>query len=120
MRAVGPGHVQTAIGEIEPRLGHARQALHRAFDARDAGAAGDALDRQIHAERAVAGRLGKEREVERFAHGFVDPRYRNVTRLRERNTPLVAAIKIDDQFPLPRLRLRPRRERRRRRRGAAQ
>ncbi len=60
--------MQPAIGEIEPRLGHARQAPHRAFDAPDAAAAGDALDRQIHAERAVGTRLGIEREVERLSH----------------------------------------------------
>ena len=92
--AVGPIHVQTPIGEIEPRLGHPRQAFHRAFDASDAGAAGNAFDREIHAERAVAGRPGKEREIEGFAHGYLFwlsfgslcRRYRNETRLRERNT----------------------------------
>jgi len=52
--------VQTPIGEIEPRLGHARQAFHRALDTGDAGAAGNAFDREIHAERPVAGRSGKE------------------------------------------------------------
>ncbi len=67
-RAVGPGHMQPAIGEIQPRFGHARQVPHRAFDTRDAGATGDTFDRQFHAERAVAGRLGIEREIERLSH----------------------------------------------------
>ena len=62
-RAFGPGHVQTAVGEVEPRLGDAGQMPHRAFDARDAGAAGDAFDREIDAERAGAFWLGVEREV---------------------------------------------------------
>jgi hypothetical protein len=67
-RAAGPDDVQAAIGVVEPRLGDAGQLLHRALDAADAGAAGDAVDRQIHAQPAVGVRRGVEREVEGGGH----------------------------------------------------
>ena len=80
-RAVGPSHAQPAVGEIEPRLGDARQAFHCALDFADAGAAGDALDGELHGERAVSGWFGVMREVKRLSHNV----HRKVTRLRERN-----------------------------------
>ena len=91
--------MQPAIGEIEPRLGDAGQLFHRAFDARDAGAAGDALDREIHAERAVAGGLGVVREVERFAHGHFMASLQRHPAARAEHA-LAVAVEIDDQLPL--------------------
>ena len=63
-RAVGPGHVQPAIGVVKPSLGDARQTLHCVFNARNAGAAGDTVDRQLDGECAVSGRLCVKREVQ--------------------------------------------------------
>ena len=70
-RTVGPGHVQPAIGEIEPRFGHTRKTFNRIFDTADARATGDAIDRKLHAERAVAGGLGVKREVKCFSHSKI-------------------------------------------------
>ena len=82
-RAIGPGHVQPAIGVVEAGLGDARQALHRAFNARNAGAAGDPVDRKLHIERAVSGGLCVEREVERFSHR-ITPIFRSFPRKQGR------------------------------------
>ncbi len=54
---ISPGDVQPPIGEIEPRLGYPRHALHCSFNARNAGAASNAVNRKIHTDNAVACRL---------------------------------------------------------------
>src|SRR6185437_8257620 len=79
-RARRPGDVQAAVGVVEPRLGDARQLLHRALDAADAGTAGHTVDREVEAQPAVRVRLGVEREVEGGGHYF------RMTLLRERKT----------------------------------
>ena len=78
---------------------------------RDAGATGHALDRQIHAERAVGGALGVRAKDRAFRPWSALVLQRRVTRLRERNSRSVAAIEIDDQIPLPGRRRGCRRER---------
>ena len=80
--AVRPRHLKAAICEIQPRFRHSGQAFHRILDPPYAAAAGNAFDRQLHAQRAVPGWLGIMRKVESFTH----LRYLRVMRLRERNT----------------------------------
>ena len=49
---VAPIDGKTALGEIEPRVDHARQLGQPALDLADAAGAADAVDRERHMRRA--------------------------------------------------------------------
>ena len=78
---IGPGNRQAPIGEIQSRIIDPAQLLQRFLDPPDTAAAIDALDRKLHAGRAIAVTMGERRQV----GGFRDAHFRT-TRLRDRKT----------------------------------
>ncbi len=70
------------VGEIEPRLDDARQALQPALNLADAAGAAHALDRQIHVRGAFVA-PHKHREIERLSHGMTSVQYDAIARTKQ-------------------------------------
>src|SRR5262245_18962011 len=75
-----PRNCEPTIGEIDARVDDTVDVPERVLDARNAAAAGDAYDSQLHFERAVLAGPRESGEIETLGHGT----HRRPRRLLER------------------------------------